>query len=145
MHRIFKKKICSDENLLEPSRSNSESVTHHIPHGKNDSSLAAAETNKSTRKKNIQQIQHRPRPVFHCQQAHGSPTGIISDFTNVKELYTKIAECYEISVDEVSTYSSNKTKNYFVKTHDYLGILSSIFLIISIYWIYIYIGIYIYR
>ncbi|CAF0838363.1 unnamed protein product [Didymodactylos carnosus] len=34
--------------------------------------------------------------VFHCQLAHGSPTGLISGFTNVKELYQKIAECFEI-------------------------------------------------
>ena len=45
----------------------------------------------------------RPRPklVFHCQLAHGSPTGFISGFTNVKELYQKIAETYEISASEV--------------------------------------------
>lgn len=40
--------------------------------------------------------------VFHCQQAQGSPTGIISGFTNIKELYAKIADCYDISVSEVS-------------------------------------------
>lgn len=45
---------------------------------------------------------HRPKLVFHCQLAHGSPTGIISNFTNVKELYAKIAECYDIPVSEVS-------------------------------------------
>lgn len=44
----------------------------------------------------------RPKLVFHCQQAHGSPTGIISGFTNVKELYQKIAECYDIESQEVS-------------------------------------------
>ena len=47
--------------------------------------------------------QGRPRPklVFHCQQAHGSPTGLISGFTNVKELYQKIADCYDFPVDQV--------------------------------------------
>lgn len=40
--------------------------------------------------------------VFHCQLAHGSPTGLISGFSSVKELYMKIAECYEFAVDEVS-------------------------------------------
>ena len=45
--------------------------------------------------------QPRPKLVFHCQQAHGSPTGIISGFTNVKELYQKIAECYDMKVEEV--------------------------------------------
>ena len=49
------------------------------------------------------ETQARPRPklVFHCQQAHGSPTGIISGFTNVKELYQKIAECYEFDSSQV--------------------------------------------
>ena len=44
----------------------------------------------------------RPRLVFHCQLAQGSPTGIISGFTNVKELYQKIAECYDMPASEVS-------------------------------------------
>ena len=43
----------------------------------------------------------QPKLVFHCQQAHGSPTGLISGFTNVKELYEKIAECYDIQSSEV--------------------------------------------
>lgn len=40
--------------------------------------------------------------VFHCQQAQGSPTGLISGFSNVKELYEKIAECYDFTPNEVS-------------------------------------------
>jgi len=44
----------------------------------------------------------RPKLVFHCQQAQGSPTGLISGFSNVRELYQKIAECYEFSPDDVS-------------------------------------------
>jgi len=46
-----------------------------------------------------------PRPstlVFHCQLAHGSPTGLISDFSNVRELYQKIAERYDLPAEEVS-------------------------------------------
>lgn len=45
----------------------------------------------------------RPRLVFHTQLAHGSPTGRIEGFTNVKELYSKIAEAFKISSAEVST------------------------------------------
>ena len=48
-----------------------------------------------------QEARPRPKLVFHCQLAHGSPTGFISGFTNVKELYQKIAETYEISASEV--------------------------------------------
>lgn len=44
----------------------------------------------------------KPKLVFHCQQAQGSPTGLISGFSNVKELYQKIADCYEFPVDDVS-------------------------------------------
>jgi hypothetical protein len=43
----------------------------------------------------------KPKLVFHCQLAHGSPTGLISGFSNVKELYIKIAECYDIPSNEV--------------------------------------------
>ena len=46
----------------------------------------------------------RPRLTFHCQLAQGSPTGIISGFTNVKELYMKIAKCYDMSPSDVSDY-----------------------------------------
>lgn len=43
--------------------------------------------------------------VFHCQQAHGSPLGLISGFSNVKELYQKIAECYDFPADDVSIWN----------------------------------------
>lgn len=44
----------------------------------------------------------KPQLIFHCQLAHGSPTGLITGFASVKELYQKIAECYDFSVEEVS-------------------------------------------
>ena len=46
----------------------------------------------------------KPKLVFHCQQAHGSPTGLISGFTNVKELYQRIADCYDFPVDSVCIF-----------------------------------------
>lgn len=49
----------------------------------------------------------RQRLVFHCQQAQGSPTGVISGFTNVKELYQKIADCYDFDSSDVSTCASS--------------------------------------
>lgn len=39
--------------------------------------------------------------IFHCQLAHGSPTREIKDFSNVKELYARIAEVFGISPSEV--------------------------------------------
>lgn len=44
----------------------------------------------------------KQRLVFRCQLAHGSSTGQISGFSNVRELYQKIAECYELPANEAS-------------------------------------------
>lgn len=46
----------------------------------------------------------KPKLVFHCQQAQGSPTGLISGFSNVKELYQKISECYDFPAEDVSLF-----------------------------------------
>lgn len=52
----------------------------------------------------------KPQLVFHCQLAHGSPTGLITGFSSVRELYSKIAECYEFPVDEVNKPTKKKNK-----------------------------------
>ncbi|XP_059481262.1 PDZ domain-containing protein GIPC3 [Neocloeon triangulifer] len=52
----------------------------------------------------------RPQLVFHCQQAQGSPTGLISGFGNVKELYAKIAECYDFPIDDILFCTLNTHK-----------------------------------
>lgn len=39
---------------------------------------------------------------FNCQLAHGSPTSKINNFSNVKELYSRIADALNISINEVS-------------------------------------------
>uniref|UniRef100_A0A3B4EAZ9 PDZ domain-containing protein n=2 Tax=Pygocentrus nattereri TaxID=42514 RepID=A0A3B4EAZ9_PYGNA len=52
----------------------------------------------------------RPRLVFHTQLAHGSPTGRIHGFTNVKELYGKIAEVFNISPSEILFCTLNSHK-----------------------------------
>lgn len=52
----------------------------------------------------------RPRLVFHTQLAHGSPTGRIEGFTNVKELYGKIAEAFKIPLSEVMFCTLNTHK-----------------------------------
>ncbi|KYN16330.1 PDZ domain-containing protein GIPC1 [Trachymyrmex cornetzi] len=56
-----------------------------------------------------------PRPstlVFHCQLAHGSPTGLISDFSNVRELYQKIAERYDLPAEENPRNAVKCRQNY---------------------------------
>ncbi|XP_060640019.2 PDZ domain-containing protein GIPC3 [Anolis sagrei] len=52
----------------------------------------------------------RPRLVFHTQLAHGSPTGKIEGFTNVKELYAKIAQVFGISPTEILFCTLNTHK-----------------------------------
>lgn len=52
----------------------------------------------------------RHRLAFHCQQAQGSPTGVISGFTNVKELYQKIADCYDFDPQEILFCTLNTHK-----------------------------------
>lgn len=56
----------------------------------------------------------KPQLVFHCQLAHGSPTGFVSGFSNVKELYQKIAEHFEFPVSEVRlpSYYYFSCRNY---------------------------------
>ncbi|VDK84558.1 unnamed protein product [Onchocerca ochengi] len=42
------------------------------------------------------------RLTFQVQLAHGSPTGIISGFNNIVQLYQAIADCYdEITMDDI--------------------------------------------
>jgi hypothetical protein len=55
-----------------------------------------------------------PKLVFHCQLAHGSPTGLISGFSNVRELYQKIADCFEIPVATVNRFLLKIEKKIFI-------------------------------
>jgi len=58
-----------------------------------------------------------PKLIFHCQLAHGSPTGLISGFSNVRELYQKIADCFEIPVSTVNRffiYKQQKNKLFII-------------------------------
>ncbi|XP_077980896.1 PDZ domain-containing protein GIPC1-like [Glandiceps talaboti] len=52
----------------------------------------------------------RPRLVFHCQLAHGSPTGKIEGFTNVKELYEKIGEAFDMPSNQIVFCTLNTHK-----------------------------------
>ncbi|MBN3280937.1 GIPC1 protein, partial [Polyodon spathula] len=52
----------------------------------------------------------RPKLVFHTQLAHGSPTGRIEGFTNVKELYGKIADVFHLSPSEILFCTLNTHK-----------------------------------
>ncbi|XP_068854129.1 PDZ domain-containing protein GIPC1 [Aphelocoma coerulescens] len=52
----------------------------------------------------------RPRLVFHTQLAHGSPTGRVEGFSNVRELYGKIGEAFGIPPAEVMFCTLNTPK-----------------------------------
>lgn len=49
--------------------------------------------------------------VFHCQLSDGSPTAFVSGFSNVKELYQKIAEQFDMPVTEVNKNKLNNNNN----------------------------------
>lgn len=100
---LFGKKNKSKENIAD-SQHNSSSGSPTRPRDETPSSNGTSK-NEIVQKNDTPPPQPRPKLVFHCQQAHGSPTGIISGFTNVKELYQKIADCYDMDVTDVSTDS----------------------------------------
>ncbi|KAF5402549.1 RGS-GAIP interacting protein GIPC [Paragonimus heterotremus] len=54
--------------------------------------------------------QSQPTYRFYCQLAHGSPTGIIHGFRTVRELYVKIAECFDLNVSDIMYCTLNTHK-----------------------------------
>ncbi|KAJ8409405.1 hypothetical protein AAFF_G00228060 [Aldrovandia affinis] len=60
----------------------------------------------------------RPQLLFHAQLAHGSTTGSIQGFTNIKELYARIAEAFHIPASEILFCTLNSHK---VDMHRLLG------------------------
>uniref|UniRef100_A0A3B4A0S0 PDZ domain-containing protein n=1 Tax=Periophthalmus magnuspinnatus TaxID=409849 RepID=A0A3B4A0S0_9GOBI len=52
----------------------------------------------------------RPRLIFHTQLAHGSPTGRIEGFSNVRELYAKIGDAFGIPPSEIMFCTLNTHK-----------------------------------
>lgn len=102
---LFGKKKKADQLVDQPvNQANAEpppmsNSTGARANGASSTGAGAGDAKPAPATQNQQQA--RPKLVFHCQQAHGSPTGIISGFTNVKELYQKIAETYDIPASEV--------------------------------------------
>ena len=83
-----------------PEKSKSKPSTNVISSNSNSSVNNNNNNNNNSSSSNLDDV-NKPKLIFHCQLAHGSPTGLISGFTNVKELYNKIAECYEIQPTDV--------------------------------------------
>jgi len=88
---LFKKRTQKKESNIVPETNGDASDTKHHEN-----------STKTASERPPDQSVGRPKLVFHCQQAQGSPTGLISGFSNVRELYQKIAECYEFPADDVS-------------------------------------------
>lgn len=71
----------------------------------------------------------RPKLVFHTQLAHGSPTGRIHSFTNVKELYARIAEVFNISASEVQRVFGTQQNVFFGSKGNVAGLKSGVWVI----------------
>ena len=71
----------------------------------NENHVPVAEPNKDERVKQIQDEnrahQMAKQLSFNAQLAHGSPTVKIGNFTNVKELYQRIADGLNVSISQV--------------------------------------------
>ncbi|XP_051172290.1 PDZ domain-containing protein GIPC3 [Leptopilina boulardi] len=89
---LFKQKVSSRAPEMEKSNN----VTGQI------------EPNINVDNENLD-IEQQPL-VFHCQMAHGSSTSLISGFSNVRELYQKIGECYDIPSEEILFCTLNTHK-----------------------------------
>jgi len=96
---LFKKRIQKKEGYPVPETNGDASDTKH--HENSTKTVAEKPADPSV---------GRPKLVFHCQQAQGSPTGLISGFSNVRELYQKIAECYEFPADDILFCTLNTHK-----------------------------------
>lgn len=99
---LFGSKSKKEKETLSSKDSSSLLDSNQSPSTKHSDKMPSTRTAEANGAANqTDQSAARPKLVFHCQQAHGSPTGVISNFTNVKELYQKIAECYDFDPDQV--------------------------------------------
>lgn len=85
------------------SSPNTSSAAMGIPN--RQSSYSSSSSRRSTASSSNGDVRNeQPKLIFHCQLAHGSPTGLISGFSNVRELYQKIADCFEIPATSVNKF-----------------------------------------
>ncbi|XP_012236239.1 PDZ domain-containing protein GIPC3 [Bombus impatiens] len=95
---------------------------HNQPNGNENDQERSEGTHNQQQNGNQEQRRsskvHKPPLVFYCQLAHGSPTGLISGFNNVRELYQKIADCYDIPMEEILFCTLNTHK---IKMSELLG------------------------
>ncbi|XP_043256400.1 PDZ domain-containing protein GIPC3 [Colletes gigas] len=121
---LFKARVVQRSPTLEKvSNGGTHYGNNHCHQNGNENDQEATDADNNTRAQKNNAVSHnqtqeqrrssrvsRPPLVFHCQLAHGSPTGLISGFSNVRELYQKIAECYELPVEEILFCTLNTHK-----------------------------------
>lgn len=88
--------VCA--KMFKKSRSKDPSANNHGTAGDNNTT---ANCDNNNMERQHRDYVRKPQLVFHCQMAHGSPTGLISGFSNVRELYHKIAEFFDFPPSEV--------------------------------------------
>lgn len=95
---------CSASETIVMFKKNRAKPPPVLNNGATSDSNAQLEQNNAAQTQNHSESSSvgRPQLVFHCQLAHGSPTGFVSGFSNVRELYQKIAEYFEFPASEVS-------------------------------------------
>lgn len=105
-----------------PTQANPTQPNAALPTGRAEEAVDPTAENGADRTTNREnEAPAPPKLVFHCQLAHGSPTGVISGFTNVRELYEKIAACYDMDPVQVT-----RLKFILLKINNCLGILTMV-------------------
>ncbi len=95
----------ASDTTAAPTSSSANTSSSAVPSANRTSSFSSSSSRRSAASSsNGDSRNEAPKLVFHCQLAHGSPTGLISGFSNVRELYQKIADCFEIPVTTVNRF-----------------------------------------
>ncbi|XP_013104978.1 PDZ domain-containing protein GIPC3 [Stomoxys calcitrans] len=102
---LFAKKVPKSALTTDPALYDNNNGT--IPNGK---TATQQNGNSTLQKPAMESNVTKPQLIFHCQLAHGSPTGLITGFASVRELYKKIAECYDIPAEEILFCTLNSHK-----------------------------------
>ncbi|KAL1512894.1 hypothetical protein ABEB36_002398 [Hypothenemus hampei] len=69
-----------------------------------------SENNNQMSNKSNSQAHSPIKLQFYCQLAHGSPTAFVSGFSNVKELYEKIGEAFNMPASDIIFCTLNTFK-----------------------------------
>ncbi|EDW02283.1 PDZ domain-containing protein GIPC3 [Drosophila grimshawi] len=96
-------KNSSDHSDISQDSKGRSSLTSTMMHNNNNN-------NNGHHQNNNNELDKKPPLIFHCQLAHGSPTGLITGFASVRELYKKIAECFDISEEDILFCTLNSHK-----------------------------------